>query len=214
MKKMLVLIGPQGAGNHLWSKVFSMHPYVFGWKTLLKNYWEAHRFAEPFCKHWRDHSLLKTFDWNQSDYYFTSISCPLGIKDTKWNPDVRGFVDAVEECGIEVQIVVIGRDQNILQCQQKRLREESTIDYFFNQYDRLLPRYSPIFLSYELLHLYTSEYLRSLDNQLIIPIAWYDERLGEILHIDSNEKYVHYVEENPLDNCNKTGISIEKPPYE
>jgi hypothetical protein len=213
MKRILVLIGPQGAGNHLWSKVFSLHPDVYGWKSLIENYWEAHRFAEPFCKHWKDHSLLKSFDWDQSDYYFTSISCPLGIKDFEpnptWNPDVRGFADALEDCGLEVQIVVIGRDQNILLHQQKRLRGESTVDYLFNQYDRLLPKYSPIFLSYELLHLYTSEYLRSLDNQINIPIAWYDYRLGELLKTDTNEKYIHYVDHNDLDNCNRTGKYIK-----
>jgi len=66
---MLILTGPQGAGNHLWSKIFSLHPEVYGWKTLLDNYWEAHRFAEPFAQHWKDHSLLSTFDWTQSDYY-------------------------------------------------------------------------------------------------------------------------------------------------
>ena len=62
MAKMLILIGPQGAGNHLWSKIFSLHAEVFGWKSLLENYWEAHRFSEPFAQHWRDHSLLKDFD--------------------------------------------------------------------------------------------------------------------------------------------------------
>jgi hypothetical protein len=77
MAKMLILTGPQGAGNHLWSKVLSLHPKVYGWKTLLENYWEAHRFAEPFAQHWRDHTLLKSFDWSQSEYYFTSISLPL-----------------------------------------------------------------------------------------------------------------------------------------
>jgi hypothetical protein len=154
---------------------------------------------------------LKTFDWSQSEYYFTSISCPLGIQDTKWNPNVRKFADTVEECGVQVQIVVIGRDQNILRQQQNRLRKESTTDYLFDEYDHLLPKYSPVFLSYELLHLYTSEYLRSLD--LIIPVAWYDERLGDILCVDSNEKYVHYVEENELDQCNRTGIPMEKPPH-
>ena len=76
-KKMLILTGPQGAGNHLWSKIFSLHPEVYGWKTLLENYWEAHRFSEPFAQHWRDHTLLEVFDWTQSEYYFTSISCPM-----------------------------------------------------------------------------------------------------------------------------------------
>ena len=103
MAKMLILTGPQGAGNHLWSKIFSLHPEVYGWKTLLENYWEAHRFAEPFARYWRDPSLLKEFNWAQSDYYFTSISCPLGIIGSDvnpiWNPDLMAFAVAVKGWG-------------------------------------------------------------------------------------------------------------------
>ena len=46
---MLIITGPQGAGNHMWAKIFSLHPEVFGWNTLLDNYWESHRFSEPFA---------------------------------------------------------------------------------------------------------------------------------------------------------------------
>ena len=80
MKTLCVLIGPQGSGNHLWSKIFSLHEEVFGWKTLLDNYWEAHRLSEPFAEYWKDPDTLRTFDWSQSEYFFTSVSIPLGIK--------------------------------------------------------------------------------------------------------------------------------------
>ena len=92
---MLIIAGPQGAGNHLWAKVFSQHPDVFGWKSLLENYWEPHRFNEPFAKYWKDPSLLSQFDWSQSDYYVTSISVPLGIPDSTenpmWEPNINQF---------------------------------------------------------------------------------------------------------------------------
>ncbi len=96
---MVILTGPQGSGNHLWSKIFSLHPEVFGWKTLLDNYWEAHRFAEPFCEHWKDPSKLKEFDWSTHEYFFTSISVPLGIQDKKWEPNIMSFVNEVEKLG-------------------------------------------------------------------------------------------------------------------
>ena len=86
MKEMLILTGPQGAGNHFWSKIFSMHSNVYGWRTLLENYWEAHRFSEPFAKHWKNPTLLDEFNWDQSQYYFTSMSVPLGIYNYKENP--------------------------------------------------------------------------------------------------------------------------------
>ena len=49
-KTLVILTGPQGSGNHLWSKILSLHADVFGWKSLLDNYWEAHRISEPFAE--------------------------------------------------------------------------------------------------------------------------------------------------------------------
>jgi hypothetical protein len=211
MAKMLILTGPQGAGNHLWSKVLSLHPEVYGWKTLLENYWEAHRFAEPFAHHWRDHSLLKSFDWSQSEYYFTSISLPLGIVDHDvnpiWMPDLQGFTATVLGCGVEVEIAVVGRDQNILNNQQTRIRTQSTLPLFLEQLPKI---WDPTFLSYELLYLYKQDYLKSL--KLNIPVAWNDPSINSILENDSNLKYIHYVDEYVLDNGNKLGVTFKTRP--
>jgi hypothetical protein len=208
---MLILTGPQGAGNHLWSKILSLHPEVYGWKTLLDNYWEAHRFAEPFAEHWKDHSLLAEFNWTQSEYYFTSISCPLGIVGSDvnpiWNPDPAGFADAVRACGVDVEFAVVGRDQTILANQQTRIRTQSTLPMFLEQ----LPKLNyPTFLSYELLYLYKQDYLKSL--KLNIPVAWDDPRVNSILENDSNLKYIHYVDEYVLDQGNKQGITFKEKP--
>ena len=211
MAKMLILTGPQGAGNHLWSKVLSLHPEVYGWKTLLDNYWEAHRFAEPFAQHWRDHNLLKSFDWSQSEYYFTSISLPLGIIDHDvnpiWMPDVQGFAATVLGCGVEVEIAVVGRDQTILTNQQTRIRTKSTLPLFLEQLSKIS---NPTFLSYELLYLYKQDYLKSL--KLNIPVAWNDPGINTILENDSNLKYIHYVDEYVLDQGNKQGITFKTRP--
>jgi hypothetical protein len=211
MKQMLILTGPQGAGNHLWSKVFSLHPQVYGWKSLLDNYWEAHRFNEPFAKCWKNPKLLKDFDWSQSDYYFTSISCPLGIigstENPIYKPDVMKFADAVKACGVNVQFAVVGRDKNILNYQQNRIRTDSTLDMFLEQLAKIP---DPTFLSYELLYLYGSDYLRSLTFN--IPIACDDSRLDAIIADDPNAKYVHNVEYNLLDAGNKTGMTFKNKP--
>lgn len=210
LKKLVILTGPQGSGNHLWSKIFSLHEDVFGWKSLLNNYWEAHRISEPFADCWKNTELLKDFDWDQSDYFFTSISVPLGIKGqgTKWCPNVPAFAQAAEDLGIDVEILVIGRDQNILNHQQTRLREESTVRHFLDQ----LPHMGNVtYLSYELLYLYKQEYLKSL--KLNIPVAWYDDRVDVILEQDANSKYITYVDENPLDDCNKTGVPAPLNPF-
>ncbi len=211
MAKMLILTGPQGAGNHLWSKIFCLHPEVYGWKTLLENYWEAHRFAEPFAQYWREHLLLKSFDWTQNKYYFTSISCPLGIVGSDvnpvWNPDIEGFAQGVLNCGVDVEIAVIGRDQTILHHQQTRIRTQPTLSLFTKQLPYIR---HPTFLSYELLYLYRQDYLKSL--KLNIPIAWDDPRINEILSDDPNAKYIHGIEHNPLDEGNRQGITFKTKP--
>jgi hypothetical protein len=209
VKTIAILTGPQGSGNHLWSKIFSLHEDVFGWKSLLENYWEAHRVTEPFAQCWKNTELLKEFDWDQSDYFFTSISVPLGIasQGTKWCPNVPAFTQAVEELGIQTKVLVIGRDQNILRNQQSRLREESTVRHFLDQLPKMK---NPTYLSYELLYLYKQEYLKSLD--IGIPIAWYDDRVNTILEQDANEKYIKYVDYNPLDICNKTATPSKLKP--
>lgn len=211
MARMLILTGPQGAGNHLWSKIFSLHPEVYGWKTLLENYWEAHRFAEPFARYWRDHALLDDFNWAQSEYYFTSISCPLGIVGSDvnpiWNPDIAKFAERIMRLGIDVELAVIGRDQTILINQQTRIRTQPTVDMLLEQLPDII---NPTFLSYELLYLYKQDYLKSL--RLNIPVAWNDSRINSILADDANAKYIHSVEYNPLDEGNRQGITFADKP--
>ena len=208
---MLILTGPQGAGNHLWSKVFSLHPEVYGWKSLLDNYWEAHRFSEPFAQCWKDHNLLQTFDWSQSKYYFTSISCPLGIPGSDinpvWNPDILEFANAVRACGVYVEFAVVGRDRTILANQQTRIRTQSTLPLFLEQLAKIP---ASTFLSYELLYLYKQDYLKSL--QLSIPVAWDDNRIDRILAEDANIKYIHNIDYNELDNGNKFGTTFKTKP--
>jgi len=41
-KRLLVVTGPQGSGNHMWSKIFSESPQVQGWKELTQEYWVGH----------------------------------------------------------------------------------------------------------------------------------------------------------------------------
>ena len=205
-KQMLILTGPQGAGNHLWSKVFSQHSDVYGWKSLLENYWEPHRTTEPFAKYWRDTELLDDFDWTQSDYYVTSISVPLGIPNDDvnplWTPDLEQFKNKVESLGIQTQFAVVGRDQNILREQQTRIRSESTLPLFLEQ----MPK-QPIFLSYELLYLYKDRYVETLD--VNIPV---DSNVEHLLVEDANNKYVHSVESSELDNGNRQGVIFRKKP--
>lgn len=208
---MLLVVGPQGAGNHLWSKIFSLHKDVYGWKSLLENYWEPHRFKEPFAECWKNPKLLEEFDWTISDNFFTSISVPLGIHDSDENPIytpvIKNFTEKLDELGIEYQVAVIGRDQTILKYQQTRIRTKPTYQMFL---DQLTDISNPIFLSYELLYFYKAVYLQSLNT--IIPVNTNNEKLDEILGNDANVKYIHSINYNELDSGNKTGRIFKKQP--
>ena len=75
--KLLIVTGPQGSGNHLWAKVFSMHPSVNGW-SMLKDEWQGHH-DEPMNEYWQEPSKLSELELDDRNKYVTSISCPYFI---------------------------------------------------------------------------------------------------------------------------------------
>lgn len=197
MPRLLILTGPQGSGNHLFSKIFALHEDVYGWKSLLNTYWEGHHH-EPFADCWANPELLNGFDWEQSDYYVTSISCPY-YKDGVPNvPNFFDFIDIAEEyCDIEVAI--IGRDPNILEYQQERVRGSHTTPLAIESFDYMLERFDVNYLSQELLYLYRERYLQTIERQLDFPIAHFDPELETILTQDANRKYIKRADEYWLD---------------
>lgn len=202
------MTGPQGSGNHLFSKVFALHDEVFGWSSLNENYWEGHQY-EPFYNSWHDSSNLSNFDWDCSDYFVTSISCPYVYKGEQVIPDYTNFIrEATKHC--DVQLAIIGRDQNILETQQTRVRGEHTTPYALDRLKSLLYMYPTNFLSQELLYLYKEKYLQSVAKELNWPISWWHEELDYILCEDANAKYIRDVEEHWLDKEVKKAIKDSK----
>lgn len=199
MKQMLIIAGPQGSGNHMWSKIFALHPQVFGWRSLLDEYWIGHD-REPFADCWEDPSKLDEFDWGQSDYYVSSISLPYMRNGDRVMPDLEAFAARVP---IPVSLVLIGRDRNIAGMQQQRVRGESTYPLALDYIDTLTWLHPRAFLSFELLHLYRSRYLRQLSTGLDFPVAYSDPRLEEILSEDSNKKYFQPIEHHWVDDLAK-----------
>lgn len=197
MKTMLVVTGPQGSGNHVFSKIFALDSKVYGWKDLLNQYWIAHDF-EPFAECWSNPSLLNNIDWSTTDYYVTSISCPYAKNGIVTIPDYKKFIQALQDLNICVKVAIIGRDQNILKFQQERVRDRFSYPEFDGQLE-YLNNLDPIFLSTELLYLYKDKYLRSLSKQLNFPVAYKDGRIFEILKTDSNAKYFQSIARTELD---------------
>jgi len=196
MKTILILTGPQGSGNHLWSKIFALHPQVTGWAELLTEYWIGHD-QEPFAKYWQDPTQLKYYRWAQSDWFVTSMSVPYVNNGEATVPDFRSFVREAQNLGHRVKFAILGRDQNIVRMQETRVRGAVTVDQAIAAYD---PLASPVFISYELLHLYGRKYLESVSQQLGFPIAATDPRLETILVEDTNSKYFSPVKHHATDD--------------
>lgn len=198
MSRLLILTGPQGSGNHLFSKCLALHEEVFGWKSLLNTYWEGHHH-EPFAKYWEDPSKLDDFDWNQSEYFVTSVSSPYFKDQQPVVPNYIKFIEHAQEYVDGIDIAIIGRDQNILKYQQERVRGKSTTPLALDSFRWLLENQDCTFLSQELLQLYKANYLEQISRDLDWPVAHWDPEVDAILSNDANTKYIKNVHEYWLD---------------
>lgn len=199
MKKLLIMTGPQGSGNHLWSKIISETPQVQGWTQLTQEYWVGHG-NEPFAEIWEEPTLFRSFIWDKQ-FYMTSISCPYVPKGgpalpkgMNWGiPKYDEFIAEAQKAGFEVQLAVIGRDFNILAHQQQRIRLEVTTPRFLQELDNYVLKYDPVFISTELLYLYRHRYIEQVSKLLNFPISINEEKLESILKDNTNSKYIRPV---------------------
>lgn len=206
-KKLLIVTGPQGSGNHLWSKIFAHSPRVQGWKELTETYWLGHPH-EPFSEIWRDPSIFLDLEWPH-EYYHTGISCPYVHKASNGSvlddsktaniPCYDNFINHAKQAGFEIVIAIITRDKNILEKQQMRLRLKRTTNMFLDQYRNVLLKYNPIHISTESLYLYEDLYLKHISELLDFPIEVPEEKLKEILKDNANAKYIQFVNDYWLD---------------
>ena len=67
------------------------------------------------------------------------------------------------------------------------------------EYEKLTT-WNPVFLSYELLHLYGKNYLQQISHQLEFPVNFNDPGLNNILQDDTNSKYFQPVDHHPTDD--------------
>ena len=52
---LVIMTGPQGAGNHLFSKALGQNSELYGWQQLQQQYWEGHD-KEPYLN-WLEQQL-------------------------------------------------------------------------------------------------------------------------------------------------------------
>lgn len=200
MKKLLIITGPQGSGNHLFSRLLSLHPDVAGWEEMLDNYWVPSD-QEPFAEYWVNPGLLKPEVFDGHDYHLANVSCPFFFDGTRYVPDILGVARRAQNFGVHVEIAVIVRDQNINQLQQLRVRKEHTTpiaqEYYYNT---LMTSDFPVhFLDHEAFFLHTTHYLKWVSKMLNFPIAYDNPDIMKFISEDANHKYVKYVDEHWLD---------------
>ena len=207
MKKLLIITGPQGSGNHLFSRIFSMHECVGGWKELVDKYWVPSDL-EPFAEYWVYPERLTAEQFEGKDYWLANVSVPFVYDGGRQTPKILEMARQARKLGIDVTIAIIVRDQNIQAEQQLRVRKEVTLpiaqEYYYNQ---LLTSDFPVhFLDNEALFLHREHYLKYASKLLNFPISWYDPEIFKFITEDPNRKYVKHVDEYWLDEHVWNGI--------
>ena len=200
MKKLLIITGPQGSGNHLFSRVFSTHPDVGGWKSLLDKYWVPSD-EEPFAEYWVYPERLTAQQFEGKDYWLANVSCPFFYDGTRYVPKILEVAEQAKALGLDVQIAIIVRDQNINAEQQLRVRK-AVITPIAQEYDynHLLTSDFPVhFLDNEAFFLHKQHYLKWVSKLLKFPVDYDNPDILKFISEDPNKKYVAHVNEYWLD---------------
>lgn len=206
-KKLLIITGPQGSGNHLFSRLLSLHPEVSGWEDLLDQYWVPSD-QEPFADYWVDPDKLQSDHFAGFNYHLANVSCPFMYDGVRYVPKILEVAERARSFEIDVEIAIIVRDQNINAEQQRRVRKEVTTPIAQKYYyETLLTSSFPVhFLDHEAFFLHKEHYLRWVGKTLNFPVELDPVKINRFIDIDANHKYVKYVNEYWLDREVWAGI--------
>ena len=213
MKKLLIVTGPQGSGNHLFSRLLSLHPAVEGWTEILDQYWVPSD-QEPFAEYWVTPELLTQEVFDNKDFYFANVSCPFFFDGVRNIPKILEVAERARSFGVEVEIAIVVRDQNINQLQQLRVRKEHTTPIAQKYYyETLLPSSFPVhFLDHEAFFLHTTHYLKWVSRVLNFPIAYDNPDIMKFITEDANHKYVRAIDTHWLDETILAGSHSRREP--
>ena len=189
-KKLLIVTGPQGSGNHLFARLLSQHPMVKGWTALNDKYWVPSD-EEPFARYWVYPDEL---EFPEGDFFCTNVSVPFFYDGVRRTPKIREVAYRAVTMGIEPIIAVVCRDRNINELQQKRVGGEVTMDIALDYYADLRHH----FIDHEAFFLYKERYMEYLGRILEFPVT--KEGIDNFVTVDANHKYVYPIKEHWLDN--------------
>ena len=189
-KKLLIVTGPQGSGNHLFARLLSAHPMVKGWDSLKDNYWVPSD-EEPFARYW---VYPEELEFPEGDFFCVNVSVPFFYDGVRRTPKIREVAYRAVTMGVEPIIAVVCRDRNINELQQKRVGGEVTMDIALDYYADLRHH----FIDHEAFFLYKERYMEYLGRILEFPVT--KEGIDNFVTVDANHKYVYPIKEHWLDN--------------
>jgi hypothetical protein len=126
----------------------------------------------------------------------------------RYVPKILEVAERARLLGVDVQIAIIVRDQNINAEQQQRVRGEVTTPIAQNYYyNTLLKSSFPVhFLDHEAFFLHKQHYLKWVSKILDFPIELDSKKINRFIDKDANHKYIKYVKEYWLDQEVWSGI--------
>ena len=188
--KVILLTGPQGSGNHLFARLFSMHPNVVGWESLHDNYWVPSD-EEPFARYWVHPEELK---FPEGNFFCANVSVPFFYDGVRQTPKIKEVAYEAIKQGVQPIIAVIVRDRNINELQQVRVGGECTLDIATEYYKDIACH----FIDHEAFFLYKEKYIEYLGRLLEFPVI--KEGIDNFISVDANHKYVFPCKKHWLDD--------------
>jgi len=190
MKKLLIVTGPQGSGNHLFARILSLHPNVVGWESLHDNYWVPSD-EEPFARYWVHPEEL---EFPEGDFFCANVSVPFFYDGVRQVPKIKEVAQKAVSLGVQPIIAVIVRDRNINELQQVRVGGECTMDTALEYYKDMAVH----FIDHEAFFLYKEKYVEYLGRMLEFPVI--KEGIDNFISVDANHKYVFPCKKHWLDD--------------
>jgi len=209
-KRLVIITGAQGSGNHLVSRLLSLHPGVQGWDKLLDEYWVPSD-EEPLAKFFVEPEHLTSDDI--SKFTVCNVSYPFIYDGVKTYPKIRELAEKARSLGIDVTLLVVIRDAAINKLQQERVRGYVAYDEAIKYYSKLMSQDGFLFkdmhfVSHETIFAMPNDYMRYLRDLLQFPILWHHAK--DHIDIPPNSKYVVPVDSYWLDEQVKDGIRTMK----
>ena len=190
MKKLLIVCGPQGSGNHLFARLLSAHENVVGWDGLKDKYWIPSD-KEPFARYWVHPEELK---FPEGDFFCANVSVPFFYDGVRQVPKIKEVAYEAIKQGVQPIIALIVRDRNINELQQKRVGGEVTMDTALEYFRDLTCH----FIDHEAFFLWKEKYIEYLGSLLEFPVT--TKCIDNFVSVDANHKYVVPIKEHWLDN--------------